>query len=160
MNEYSKLKENVRALAGRGGVAITQGIVEQVDGDVCRVRIGNIVIPGVRLRASETDDAGKMLIVPKVGTAVTVGSLSGDLTDLVVLRVDHVERVTINGGKLGGLINIDALTEKINELVRAFNSHTHTVTVAHPGGTFTTMRPADEAKAFKKTDYEDDKIRH
>lgn len=160
MNEYSKLKENVKALAGHMGVAITQGIVEKVDGDVCQVRIGNIVIPGVRLRASETDDDGKMLIVPKTGTAVTVGSLSGDLTDLVVLQVDHVESVTINGGKLGGLINIGALTDKINELVDAFNRHTHTVTVSHPGGTFTTMRPASQARTFSKGDYEDEKIKH
>ena len=101
-----------------------------------------------------------MLITPKVGSAVTIGSLSGDLTELVVLQVDHIETIVINGGKLGGLINIGQLTDKINELVESFNSHTHQVTVSHPGGTFTTVKPMESAKTFDKGDYEDDKIKH
>ena len=122
--------------------------------------VGNINIPGVRLKASELDDDGLMLITPKVGSAVTIGSLSGDLTELVVLQVDHIETIVINGGKLGGLINIGQLTDKINELVESFNSHTHQVTMSHPGGTFTTVKPMESAKTFDKGDYEDDKIKH
>lgn len=53
-----------------------------------------------------------MLVTPKVGSAVTIGSLSGDLRELVVLQVDHIETIVINGGKLGGLINIGQLTKK------------------------------------------------
>ena len=49
------------------------------------------------------------------------------MTNLVVVAVDVAESITINGGKLGGLINIEALTAKLNELVRVFNSHTHTL---------------------------------
>ena len=101
-----------------------------------------------------------MLVTPKVGSAVTIGSLSGDLRELVVLQVDHIETIVINGGKLGGLINIGQLTQKINELVEAFNNHTHQVTVSHPGGTFTTVKPTDSAKSFNKSDYEDEKIKH
>ena len=89
------------------------------------VEIGSLLVSDVRLRASETDDNGEMLIVPKVGTAVIIGSLSGDYSSLVVLAVDHVESITINGGKLGGLINIEDITKRLNELVKAVNSHTH-----------------------------------
>lgn len=153
MNEYSKLKEFLNGFGGKG-IAITQGIVKSVSGILCEVEIGSIVIPGVRLRASELDDEGEMLVTPKIGTAVTVGSLSGDLTQLVVLQVDHIESIVINGGKLGGLINIEQLTDKINGLVDTFNSHTHT------GVHGATSGPNSPASSFRKGDYEDEKIRH
>lgn len=161
MDDYRQLQEHLRNVAGgRKTISIYQGIVKSVDGNLCEVTVGNINIPGVRLKASELDDDGLMLITPKVGSAVTIGSLSGDLTELVVLQVDHIETIVINGGKLGGLINIGQLTDKINELVESFNSHTHQVTVSHPGGTFTTVKPMESAKTFDKGDYEDAKIKH
>ena len=160
MDDYRQLQEHLRNVAGgRKTISIYQGIVKSVDGNLCEVTVGNINIPGVRLKASELDDDGLMLITPKVGSAVTIGSLSGDLTELVVLKVDHIETIVINGGKLGGLINIGQLTDKINELVESFNSHTHQVTVSHPGGTFTTVKPMESAKTFDKGDYEDVKIK-
>ena len=159
MNEYSKLKEYLSGFGGKG-IAITQGIVKSVTGNLCDVKIGNIVIPDVRIRASELDDAGEMLVTPKIGSAVILGSLSGDLSQLVVLRVDHIESIIINGGKLGGLVNIEQLTDKINELVNTFNTHTHNVTVSHPGGTFTTVTPGSSASSFNKDDYEDENIKH
>lgn len=161
MDDYRQLQEHLRNVAGgRKTISIYQGIVKSVDGNLCEVNVGNINIPGVRLKASELADDGLMLITPKVGSAVTIGSLSGDLTELVVLQVDHIETIVINGGKLGGLINIEQLTDKINELVESFNSHTHQVTVSHPGGTFTTVKPMESAKTFDKGDYEDVKIKH
>lgn len=161
MDEYRKLQENLKRASGNGRtISIYQGIVRSVTGNLCEVTVGGITIPGVRLKASEMDDDGKMLITPKIGSAVTIGSLSGDLAELVVLQVDHIETMVINGGKLGGLINIEQLTDKINELVEAFNAHTHQVTVSHPGGTFTTVKPTSSAKSFKKDDYEDVKIKH
>lgn len=161
MDDYRQLQEHLRNVAGgRKSISIYQGIVKSVDGNLCEVTVGNINIPGVRLKASELDDDGLMLITPKVGSAVTIGSLSGDLTELVVLQVDHIETIVINGGKLGGLINIGQLTDKINEFVESFNSHTHQVTVSHPGGTFTTVKPMESAKTFDKGDYEDVKIKH
>lgn len=160
MNEHSKLKEYLRLIGGGERISIWQGIVRGVSGNVCDVEIGSITIPGVRLRASETEDDGELLLTPKTGSAVTVGSLSGDLSQLVVLQMDHAESVVVNGGKLGGLINIEQLTSKINELVDAFNSHTHEVTVAHPGGTFTTVAPTGSASPFRRGDYEDEKVKH
>lgn len=161
MDEYRKLQENLKRASGNGRtISIYQGIVRSVTGNLCEVTVGGITIPGVRLKASEMDDDGKMLITPKIGSAVTIGSLSGDLAELVVLQVDRIETIVINGGKLGGLINIEQLTDKINELVEAFNAHTHQVTVSHPGGTFTTVKPTSSAKSFKKDDYEDVKIKH
>lgn len=159
MDDYRELRDRLTAIGGKD-ITIYQGIVKKVHGCLCDVEIGRIVIPGVRLRASETEDQGAMLLTPKIGTAVTVGSLSGDLSQLVVLQVDHIESIVINGGKLGGLINIEALTDKINELIQAFNNHTHQVTVSHPGGTFTTVQPASTASTLDRKDIEDVSIKH
>jgi hypothetical protein len=76
------------------------------------------------------------------------------MTNLVVVAVDVAESITINGGKLGGLINIEALTSKLNELVRVFNSHTHTA----PNGP--TTPPTTTANQLQRKDYEDEKIKH
>lgn len=160
MNEHSKLREYLKQAVGGEQISIYQGVVKSVTGQLCEVEIGNIIIPDVRLKASELDDDGLMLVTPKVGSAVTVGSLSGDLSQLVVLQVDHIETIVINGGKLGGLINISQLTDKMNALVDTFNRHTHNVTVSHPGGTFTTVKPGTAASSFNKSDYEDGSIKH
>lgn len=154
MNEYSKLKEYLAKIGGGKDITIYQGIVNSVDGCLCEVQVGGIAIPDVRLRASEMDDDGQMLVTPKVGTAVIFGSLSGDLSQLVILQVDHIETIVINGGKLGGLINIEQLTDKINELVNTFNSHTH------PGVHGPTGTPNGTANNFDKGDYEDETIKH
>lgn len=160
MDEYRKLHELLKNSDGGRETTLYQGIVKSVEGQTCTVTVGGVDVPGVRLKASETEDKGRMLVTPKVGTAVTMGSLSGDMAELVVVQVDRVETIEVNGGQLGGLVNIGELTAKINELVDAFNSHTHQVTVPHPGGTFTTVKPMKAANRFAQGDYEDETIKH
>ena len=159
MDGYRELRERLRGLQ-TGDTAIWQGIVEAIDGLTCSVKVGALTVPGVRLRSSLTADEGSLTVVPKVGTAVTLGSLSGDLSELVVIAVDHAERieasgtVTINGGELGGLVNIEALTGKLNELVKMCNGHTH------QGVHGPTGKPLTEAKEFCRRDYEDEFVKH
>ena len=154
MDNYKELAQLVRNAAGKAQLTLMQGIVRKVSGLTCEVEIGGIAVPDVRLRASEAATDAQMLITPKAGTAVIVGSLSGDLTQLVVLAVDQIESITINGGKLGGLINIEPLTQKINELVQVFNAHTH------QGFHGLTGPPLKPAQKLNKGDYEDTKIKH
>ena len=150
---------------------LTQGEVVSVKDTTCTVKIGEAEIEGVRLRASLTDRERQILIVPKVGSAVTLGCLTADLNNLVVLQVDEAESITINGGELGGLVKIQELTDKINALVEAFNSHTHTIAI---GGIKTTGSAATQTNAapvtipaigrkaakLNKKDYEDETIKH
>ena len=154
MDNYKELAGLVKAAAGKAQLTLMQGIMRKVSGSTCEVEIGGITVPDVRLRASEAATDAQLLITPKVGTAVIVGSLSGDLTQLVVLAIDQAEIITINGGKLGGLINIEPLTRKINELVQAFNAHTH------QGFHGPTGPPLKTAQQLKRGDYEDTTIKH
>lgn len=181
MDKYKELADNLRRVLGNKGVAISTGIVKSVSGILCEIEVGKLVVPDVRLRASETADDGEILLVPKVGTAVVFGSLTGDLSQLVVLQVDHVESIkvtgsisisgdiTINDGNLGGMINIEDLTNKLNSLVDKFNNHTHMIltggVVVDPSK-FSNLSPisvpAIQSKAdkFNKSDYEDTNIKH
>ena len=167
MTPEQRLLRNLRAAVRPTAITVYQGIVVSVEDITCTVRFGDIDIAGIRLRASEASNEAQMLFVPKTDTAVIVGSLSGDLTDMVVLAMDAIDRIEINGGKLGGLVNIESLTSKINELVNAFNSHTHII----PSGSIVcgeysnvdpVTAPAVMSKAsqFNKSDYEDETIKH
>ena len=80
MDNYKELAQLVRSAAGKAYITLMQGIVRKVSGLTCEVEIGGIAVPDVRLRASEAADGGQMLVTPKAGSAVIVGSLSGDLT--------------------------------------------------------------------------------
>lgn len=155
MDQYKELATLIKQASSEGGrVTILQGIVKEVSGVTCIVEIGSIMVSDVRLRASEKQEETQILITPAIGSAVILASLSGDMTNLVVVAVDVAESITINGGKLGGLINIESLTAKLNELVQVFNSHTHTA----PNGP--TTPPTTTANQLQRADYEDEKIKH
>lgn len=171
MDQNSRLRRNIRRIVGPAPMSIYQGIVTATDGITCSCRFGSIEVSDIHLRASLTDRERQMLAVPKVGSAVVVGSLSGDLSSLVVLQVDEIERLEINGGQLGGLVNIGDLTDRINGLVDAFNSHTHSiptgaVAVTGASGAASNAAPvtvpaiADKAQRLERDDYEDKDITH
>lgn len=170
MQPEQRLIRNIRAAVGPTPITVYQGIVASVEGITCTVTFGSQSVSGIRLRASEADQDAQILLVPRVGSAVVVGSLSGDLSQLAVLSVDAVERIEINGGQLGGLINIEQLTAKINELVEAFNKHTHTLIIGSVvvGPTpqlanenpITVPKPLIPASRLEREDYEDTTITH
>lgn len=170
MTPERRLADNIKRLQPVN-LWMTQGEVVAVDGLTCTVRIGDADIEGVRLRASLTERERQILVVPKVGSAVTLGCLTADLNNPVVLQVDEVETITVNGGELGGLVKIQELTDKINELIEKFNSHTHTLGIGaiKTTGSATAQTntaavnvPAITSKAAKlnRKDYEDETIKH
>lgn len=162
MDNYRRLKENLRSITERSQAILLQGIVRSVEGITCTVDFGGTVVGGIRLRASQAGNGGQLLVVPKAGTPVIAGSIDGTMNHLAVLAVDQAESITVNGGQLGGLVNIAALTEKLNALVDAFNGHTHTVQTS---GSATAQSgaaaaPTAKAQAFRRNDYEDKNITH
>lgn len=167
MDDYRQLADTLKQIGGKQ-ITIAQGIVKSVDGNTCSVQIGGVLVSGVRLRASESKNDKEILLVPKKGTAVVVGSLSGDFAQLAVLSIEEVESITIHGtitindGKLGGLINIEDLTSKLNEMVDTFNKHTHVVntTGSATAQSGTAKATTGTMSKFNKSDYEDDKVKH
>ena len=157
--------DNLRAVMGSSQVCISQGIVKSVDGDRCSVDFAGLVISDIRLRASLADVNKKMLVVPKVGSAVIVGSLSGDLDNLVVLQVDEVESVT--GGELGGLVKIDELKDQLGKMSsridKIISALSNSGTVAQDGGAAYKANIAMALSVLEKENFEnieDDKVKH
>lgn len=76
--------------------------------------------------------------------------------------------IVMNGGDFGGLIKIEELTKKINDLIDKFNNHTHNIPTIITNGSATTQTavqvavPAPISKAIKlnKADYENVKVKH
>lgn len=194
MNAEQALEELImavsrRAAGGGTGLRVDVGTVKDVDAveGTCTVeRDGKPELHEVRLNAV-IDEGVKdyFRIIPAVGSYVMV--LEMGMAEGVVLATSKIERVEIrtgevtlnmtaagvvmNGGKLGGLIDIGKLTEKVNELVEAFNGHTHMI----PGGEIKTQGSAtaqatvapvtvpavtSKAKELARGDYEDEKVKH
>lgn len=113
---------------------------------------------------------GSVIIYPKPGTMCLIGMIEDQNTDAILISAEKVDKVEItasteisfNGGENGGLINIDALTDKINGLVKTFNDHTHLVntqgTATAQSGT--AQATLSKAMELNKADYEDKKIKH
>lgn len=81
------------------------------------------------------------------------------------------EGVVINGGGLGGMVKIEQLTQKLNEFISAFNSHTHEIptgVVAVAGSATAQSNPApvmvpaitSQHPSVAVSDYEDEKVKH
>ncbi|MFQ8748861.1 MAG: hypothetical protein ACLR8T_12935 [Alistipes finegoldii] len=155
---------------------------------------------GVNLQASQDSSVGVVLF-PAVGSYVIVAFITPAVAAVVLCdKIDKAqlsigkaqitvdaevvdtslgdtsfritsEGVQFNGGKLGGLLKIEQLTEKFNELIRAFNTHTHTIPVGGVPVTGTATAQSNLAPVevpavtqtmpeVKASDYEDAKVKH
>ena len=119
----SKEREMIKGLRGllTPGTMLSEGIVKSIEGDTCTVDIAGMEYKEIQMRASITSEAQKILLVPKVGTAVIVVTfpLTGDS---VIVARDAVERIevsgdiTINGGQNGGMVKVEELKKNLNSL--------------------------------------------
>ena len=153
-----------------GDSALILAKVKNVDGQTCTVTIDDLELADVRLRAVVNDEESGILVTPADGSFVMITDLSnGDKRDWAVVMYSEIDKVEFNGGKKDGLININDLTDKLNNLVDEvndlkdkFNGHVHQGT-GYAGAALSiqpTTSTASAATKFDKSDYEDDKITH
>lgn len=149
------IKRSIQAIARSERKMIYTGEVTGVDGETCSVTIAGITINDVWLTAVHNNKRNSMIIQPKRGSTVMMVDLSGgDMRQLFVIGYTEIDSISINGGDRGGLINIAELTEKLNSLVNAFNTHTHS------SGSGVTSTPQSAMMQFNRNDYEDKTIKH
>lgn len=167
------IRDMIRSLArGSDGMSLMIGTVTGVDTAALTVDVepldGDAPVLGVNLQANQYCNKG-VVVIPRTGSYVVVGMLTGYAAGVVLLTEDVAEvrvktgetgmtiadnGIAINGGKLGGLINIEALTQALNGIVTAFNSHTHAGVNGGTSAPLTPMQPID------KDTYEDKKVTH
>ena len=173
MDIYSDIKSKLQKICQPTALQTYFAQVVSVENDTtCTLQLeDDLKVSDVRLRSVVNDSESGIVITPSVGSIVLVADLSGGkFTQMVVVMYSEIDKVEFNGGKKDGLININDLTNKLNNLVDEvnglkdkFNTHTHTVTTTAPAGewiTKTTTSTASDATKFNKSDYEDDKITH
>jgi hypothetical protein len=163
VSKESEIKRLLREIIGDSGMPFIHAEVVSVDSETCTVKRNGLQFTDVRLGAVVNENINNLLIVPKVGSMVLIADMSaGQMRDLVIIGWSEVDTITINGGEFGGLVKIQELTSKLNALVTAFNSHTHTVattgTAAAQSGTAAAI--TSQAAEFSKGDYENEKIKH
>lgn len=177
MDTYSEIAKAIRAINGdNSGPALFTGEVKSVEGETCTVKTGDFEIPDVSITPADDGKDGKLTIIPKVGSMVTVADLSGGLLRrMAVVQWGEVEKITctcdsieLNGGENGGLVNIQDLTDKLNNIEKDINSlkraFTTWVPVPQDGGSSlkagVASWAAQQLVQTQVSDLEDDKITH
>ncbi len=85
--------------------------VKSIEGESCTVTVGDLTLSDVRLKATINGSENKILMRPKLRSKVLLGSLTGDLRDLCVLKIDEIE--VLNYEQNGLIINIDSRSKKV-----------------------------------------------
>lgn len=101
-----------KAILPKPQLPIITGKIKAVAGDSCTVVVDGQDLTDVRLKATITGSEDKLLLTPKVGSLVLIGSLTGDLKDLCVLKIDELEKLEYKQDGLG--IEIDSKTGKVS----------------------------------------------
>lgn len=173
------------SLNARQQTFITAKVVS-VQGATCTVAVDSFEISDVRITPTLVKGENRIVLTPDVGSNVLLAS-QGGYSNLYVLAADAISKLEIvsgqtsivaddqgivfNGGDLGGMIKIEELTEKLNQMrgefnafVSVFNSHIHettaTVGIDAVGVIGTPSPNANNASEFKREDYENEKVKH
>lgn len=123
----------------------------------CQPLDGSAPFLDANLQADQESTRG-LVLIPRADSYVVViqteqaQAAAIVLTDEIEEIICDTDQITLNGGTLGGLINIQALTDALNNLVSIFNSHTHANQGAAP--------PATTMQNLNADDYEDKTITH
>lgn len=99
MDTGSEIKKALKeALGINPNLPITATIVS-IENETCTIKLlSELVLSDVRLKATVTDEADMFLIVPKIGSEVIVMSQTGELSGLMVIKVDNVEKIIYKQG--------------------------------------------------------------
>lgn len=100
MGDFSEIKKKLKEIVAANSNLPISGIVESVSGDSCSVKIkSGLVLTDVKLKATIGNE-DYLILTPKVGSAVLLLSLSGDLDNLTVIKVDQLEKMEYSQGGL------------------------------------------------------------
>ncbi len=95
MDQLTKIKRALKEIVGANPNLPITATIKSVQGDHCTITLkSGLDLSDVKLKAT-IDGDNYLLIIPKVGSKVVVLSLSGELDNLSVIKVDEVERIEL-----------------------------------------------------------------
>ncbi len=106
MDKAAELKRLLREVVGfENSLPIPAKVIE-VNGDHCSVEVEeDLVLTDVKLKATIGAGDNQLLITPKIGTNVLLMSLTGELDNLTIVKVDEVESVSFKQKDLSVLLD-------------------------------------------------------
>lgn len=112
MDSYARMADVFKqAFSSNKTLAMQVGTVKEVNGDVCSVDFGGLVISKVRLKVQIGESADRLISIPAIGSLVLCGSLTGDYKDMIVLKAERVDVLKYDEG--GMSIEIDSQGGKV-----------------------------------------------
>lgn len=93
MDRYKKLAEVLRKHFGENMMPMFNAEVVSVEGESCTVLFDGLEINEVRLKATINGSDNKIILEPKPGSRVLIGTLTGDLKDLAVIKADEIAKL-------------------------------------------------------------------
>jgi hypothetical protein len=156
MDKARELNEAFRNMFPQPTVITTAEVVS-VEGDTCTVKFGDgLDVPGVRLRATADNIKTKLLITPRIGSFVLIGSQSGDFRDGNVLQVEEPDTITVTADKMNividvpsGKISVDNNDVSLFDLLQQLQNIITNLKVTTPAGPSTNLLP-DSLQAVTK----------
>lgn len=121
MDKYRQIAELLKSFQQAGQVFFS-ATVESIEERTCTVKVGSLPIPNVRLKPTTESTEEEILLTPKIGSNVLVGSFTGELSNLFVLQADSLSEayfkvgsmsfkmdkngINFNEGKNKGVVNV------------------------------------------------------
>ena len=172
MSKESEIKHLIRDIAApNGGAALFEAEVVESKDTECTIKYQGLLHKNVRLVCGFSQSLTTIIVKPAVGSTVLVADLSGGkCRDMIVLLVEKAECTTINGGNLGGMVNIEDLIDTLKSLKEYCEALKDAVSIGlNAVGTSTTASGPTGKAAFETymqdksitiNPMEDDKVRH
>jgi len=140
MDNYTEIRNKIRAMMGQKTPLLLTGKVESVGDETCTIIVGDLKLTDVRLRSVVNGESSKLLIKPAKDSYVTIIDLSGELRETEVIGYSQIEAidietgsdininckgdtnidcdgtVTFNGGDHDGLVKLQELKDNLNSI--------------------------------------------
>lgn len=108
MNNAAKIKKLIQNIAGVKDSFLFVAEVIDVKDNVCEIKVGELTLTGVRLRAITPTKNDTLLVTPQKHSMVLVADLSGgEMCDLAVIQYSEVKEIFIKVGEKGTEFKID-----------------------------------------------------
>ena len=171
MSTERDIKNAIKEIVSEGnGKTFFTAEVVSVSGDTCKVKSDGLEMSDVAICAIGGASGNSLVVVPKVGSTVLIADLSeGTRRDLAIVKYTEVESITINGGNLGGLVEIEKLKDNLKSLKSYIDDlQTLAATAMSPmsvldsGESLSTFNAtwATKKSTFSWKNMEDTKIKH
>lgn len=112
MEKAEKVKRILKTLAGVNPNLPVIGTVTDLQKETCTLQLDTgFSLTDVRLKVSYTGSENYMIKYPKIGSRAVALSVNGELSDLMLIKIDEIEKIEINQNGL--IILIDSYDGKI-----------------------------------------------